>query len=33
MIFVQDIILTILLIVMVFYLGTLVYNDFKDMNS
>ena len=29
MIFVQDIILTILLIVMVFYLGTLV----KDMNS
>lgn len=29
MIFVQDIILTILLIVMVFYLGTLVYNDFK----
>lgn len=33
MIFVQDIILTILLIVIVFYLGTLVYNDFKDMNS
>ena len=28
MIFIQDIILTILLI----YLGTLVYNDFKDMN-
>lgn len=28
MIFIQDIILTILL----FYLGKLVYNDFKDMN-
>lgn len=28
MIFIQDIILTILL----FYLGTLIYNDFKDMN-
>ena len=28
MIVIQDIILTILL----FYLGTLVYNDFKDMN-
>ena len=28
MIFIQDTVLTILL----FYLGTLVYNDFKDMN-
>lgn len=33
MIFIQDIILTILFMLMVFYLGTLVYNDFKDMNS
>lgn len=29
MIFIQDIVLTILLMLMVFYLGTLVYNDFK----
>lgn len=29
MIFIQNIVLTILL----FYLGTLVYKDFKDMNS
>lgn len=32
MIFIQDIVLTILLMLMVFYLGTLVDNDFKDMN-
>lgn len=32
MIFIQDIVLTILLMLMVFYLGTLVYDDFKDMN-
>lgn len=33
MIFIQDIILTILFIIMVFYLGKLVYNDYKEMNS
>lgn len=33
MIFIQDIILTILFIIMVFYLGKLVYDDYKDMNS
>lgn len=32
MIFIQDIVLTILLMLMVFYLGTLGYNDSKDMN-
>lgn len=33
MIFIQDIILTILSIIMVFYLGKLVYDDYKEMNS
>lgn len=33
MIFIQDIILTILFMIMVFYLGKLVYEDYKDMNS
>ena len=33
MIFTKDIILTILFIITMFYLGTLMYNDFKDMNS
>lgn len=33
MIFIQDIILTILFIIMVFYLSKLVYDDYKEMNS
>ena len=33
MIVIQDIILTILFIIMVFYLGKLVYDDYKEMNS
>lgn len=33
MIFIQDIILTILFIIMVFYLGKLVHDDYKEMNS
>lgn len=33
MIFIQDIILVILFIITVFYLGKLVYNDYKEMNS
>lgn len=33
MIFIKDIILTILFIITVVYLGKLVYNDYKEMNS
>lgn len=33
MIFIKDIILAILFIITVFYLGKLVYNDYKEMNS